>query len=181
MEWMFMPLKRYADFSGRSRRMEFWMWTLFQVLLAFAVMVVLLMLVGGAAMSGDPTQLMAVGGAALVLYLLYLLAALIFFIPNLAVTVRRLHDTNRSGWWVMLFWGPYLLMIVASVILSASATSGVPAEGTLMAGGLVSLVSMLALLVGSLVLLVFMFLEGTRGPNRFGADPKGPEHGEVFA
>lgn len=177
MEWMLMPLKRYADFSGRSRRMEFWMWVLFQFLLGMAFMVLMMVLGGAAMMSGDPGQMMAAGGAVLIIYILYLLMALAFLIPNLAVTVRRLHDTNRSGWWIMLFWGPYLLMIVSSFAIGASAASG----GNAMAGGVLGLVSMLALIVGGLVLLVFMFLEGTRGPNQYGPDPKGADTGQVFA
>ena len=49
MEWMFMPLKRYADFSGRSRRMEFWMWQLFQIIV-YVVFIILMMALGGGAM-----------------------------------------------------------------------------------------------------------------------------------
>ena len=48
MEWMLMPLKRYADFSGRSRRMEFWMWQVFKSLVGCAFMVLFLILFGAA-------------------------------------------------------------------------------------------------------------------------------------
>lgn len=177
MEWMLMPLKRYAEFSGRSRRTEFWMWVLFQFLLGIGFMVLMMALGGAAVMSGDPTQMMAVGGIAMIIYVLWILVSLAFFIPNLAVTIRRLHDTNRSGWWVMAFWGPYLLMIMATVMAGTSAAAG----GTGMAGGMLSLVAMLALAVGGITLLVFMFLEGTRGPNDYGPDPKGQDTGQVFA
>ncbi|MGZ8283968.1 MAG: DUF805 domain-containing protein [Allosphingosinicella sp.] len=177
MDWMLMPLRRYADFSGRSRRMEFWMWVVFQVLIGIAFMILIFALGGAAMMSGDMNQLMAVGGVVLVIYLLYMLTALAFFIPNLAVTMRRLHDTGRSGWWVMLFWGPYLLMLASTFVIGAEAASG----GSGAAGGMLGLIAMLALLAGSLVLLVFMFLEGTRGPNQYGPDPKGQDTGQVFA
>ena len=111
MEWMFMPLKRYADFSGRSRRMEFWMWELFQFLhrlrrrdrARWRSSAAALMIAGG-----DPTALMAAGGAVMIIGVLYVLFALAFFIPRLAVTVRRLHDTDRSGWWMLRRWRPYL-------------------------------------------------------------------------
>lgn len=172
-----MPLRRYAEFSGRSRRMEFWMWVLFQFLITCVFGIILVALGGAAVMSGDATQLLAVGGAAIIVYLLLLLMALIFFIPNLAVTVRRLHDTDRSGWWVMLYWGPYLLIIVANMAMGASMYAGSDA----MAGGVFALVAGLAWLVGCIVLLVFMFLEGTRGPNQYGPDPKGQDTGQVFA
>ena len=175
-----MPLRRYADFSGRSRRMEFWMWVLFQFIIGFAFLVVMMIVGGAAAMSGDPTQMMAMGGIVLVLYLLLALMGLAFFIPNLAVTVRRLHDTDRSGWWIMLYWGPYLLILVAGFVAGAGMSAGNPDIGG-MAGGLIGLVAMLGWFVGCIVLLVFMFLEGTRGPNQYGPDPKGADTGQVFA
>jgi uncharacterized membrane protein YhaH (DUF805 family) len=183
MEWMFMPLRRYAEFSGRSRRMEFWMWVLFQFLLGCAFLIVMMALGGTALMSGDPRQLIAMGGVVLLLYMLYGIIGLAFFIPSLAVTIRRLHDTDRSGWWVMLYWGPYLLMIVSSMVIGATAASagGEPTQGGVMAGGALALIAMLIWLVGCVVLLVFMFLEGTKGPNRYGPDPKQPDTGQVFA
>ena len=177
MEWMLMPLKRYADFSGRSRRMEFWMWILFQILIGFGFSIVLFALAGTAAMSGDPGQMMAVGGIAVIVYFLYVLVGLAFFIPSLAVTVRRLHDTDRSGWWIMLFWGPYLLVLLSTFVIGADAAAG----GDGMAGGMLALVGGLGALVGGLVLLVFMFLEGTKGPNSYGQDPKGGAPNQVFA
>jgi uncharacterized membrane protein YhaH (DUF805 family) len=177
MEYMLMPLRRYADFSGRSRRTEFWMFVLFQFLIGMGVVVLMMVLGGAAVLSGDPSQAMAMGGIILVLYLLLALVGLAFLIPNLAVTVRRLHDTDRSGWWIMLYWGPYLAMILAGGMVGMSAASG----GDGMAGGAVGLIAMIAWLVGSLVLLVFMFLEGTRGPNKYGPDPKQPIPENVFA
>ena len=177
MEWMLMPLRRYADFSGRSRRTEYWMWVLFQFLIGLGFVVLIMLLGGAALLTGDVAGAMAAGGILLILYVLYLLMALAFFIPNLAVTVRRLHDTDRSGWWIMLFWGPYLLLFVSTFLAGASAASG----GDGMAGGALGLVAILGFLVGALVLLVFMFLEGTRGPNKYGADPKGQDTGQVFA
>jgi uncharacterized membrane protein YhaH (DUF805 family) len=177
MEWMFMPLKRYADFSGRSRRMEYWMWVVFQFLIFIAFMILMVAVGGAALMRGDMAGLMAVGGVLIILYLLYALLGLVFLVPNLAVTIRRLHDTDRSGWWIMLFWGPYLLMIANSMIMGAKVASG----GDTTMDGPVGLVLMLAFLVGALVLLVYMSREGTRGPNRYGADPKGQNAGQVFA
>ena len=177
MEWMFMPLKRYADFSGRSRRMEFWMWQLFQ-LIVYVVVVVLAMALGGGAMmmmgrGGDPSAVMAAGGTVMIIMLVYGLYCLAVLIPSIAVAVRRLHDTDRTGWWVLAPLAPYLLMIVAGMMAASSPDSAV------MAGGL-ALVSMIAVLVLALVLLIFYFLEGTRGPNRFGPDPKGGTDAQVF-
>ena len=64
MEFMFLPLKRYAEFSGRSRRMEFWMWILFQFLLGCIFLVGFLGLVGSAILAGGlerPEQFLASG------------------------------------------------------------------------------------------------------------------------
>ena len=137
MEWMLMPLKRYADFSGRSRRKEYWMWVLFQVVLFTAVAIL-----GGIVFGfGDPAS-GAVGGLGGVLLILLALLGLAFLIPNIAVTVRRFHDQDKSGWWFLLNFIPY---------------------------------------IGGIIVLVFMCIEGSRGPNRFGPDPKSGDHGDVIA
>lgn len=177
MNWMFVPLKRYAEFSGRSRRMEFWMWFLFQFLLNLLFVILIVASVGAGALSPDPRQVMAALGGAVIIYLLWLLISLAFFIPNLAVTIRRLHDSGRSGFWVWLFWGPYLLSIVLSFMSASTAAAG----GDDAAGGALAGILLLAWLAGCLVLLIFMFLEGTRGPNEYGPDPKGQGLDQVFA
>lgn len=140
MEWMLMPYRRYAEFSGRSRRKEYWMFTLLMVI-AYSVLATLA-IVGGlsGAMAGQPDAQpgpmfwLAIG--------LFVLVALGSFIPALAVQVRRFHDQDKSGWMVLLGFIPY---------------------------------------VGGIIVLVFMCLEGTRGSNRFGPDPKDPSGADVFA
>lgn len=138
MEWMLMPYKRYADFSGRSRRMEFWM---FQLLVIGVYIVCYgLMIAGAPASSYDPYASSEPG----ILFWLGLLLLVVFalgsFIPSLAVAVRRLHDTDKSGWFLLINLIPF----------------------------------------GGIVLLVFYFLEGTRGENRFGPDPKDPANTQAF-
>lgn len=177
MEFMFMPLRRYADFSGRSRRMEFWMWQLFQIIV-YIIFVVLVMALGGGAMmmmgsGADATSAMAAGGIVLILTLVYGVYALAVLIPSIAVAVRRLHDTNRTGWWVLAPVAPYLLMIVAGGMVASSPDSAG-------AAGVLVLVSMVAVLALALVLLVFYLLDGTPGPNDYGPDPKG-RGAEVFS
>jgi uncharacterized membrane protein YhaH (DUF805 family) len=173
---MLMPLKRYAEFSGRSRRMEYWMFQLF-MFLVYMALIVLMMVVGGGALmmaGGDPGTALAAGGAVMIIFILYILFALAMFIPALAVTVRRLHDTNRSGKWVLGFVGAYALMFVGGILAAGS-----PDNPGL--GGILSLVGGVAVIVLALILLVFMFLEGTRGPNNYGPDPKGEALDQVFA
>ena len=170
MEWMLMPLRRYAEFSGRSRRMEFWMWQVFKVLL-YVVLTVLMMLVGGAGMlmagsGGNPgAGVAAMGVGAVVLYGIMVLLGLAFIIPDIAVQVRRLHDTDRSGWWILAPLGGYVVALVGLATGSRA----------------LSAIGMIVAVVFAIVLLVFYFLDGTVGPNRFGADPKGRASAEVFA
>lgn len=175
MNWMFLPLKRYAEFSGRSRRMEYWMFQLFLILVYVALMV-LMMIVGGGAMmtGGDPSAMMAAGGAALIIGGIYMLFALAMFIPNLAVSVRRLHDTNRSGWWILAPLSGYVIMVIGGVM-----AAGNPDNPGL--GGILAMIGMIAVIGLGLTLLVFMFLEGTKGPNQYGPDPKGEALDQVFA
>ena len=77
---------KYADFSGRARRSEFWYWTLFSFLV-------------GIILAWIPV--------------LGQIICLAFFVPGLAVSVRRLHDIGRSGWWYLLCFVP----IVGPIIL----------------------------------------------------------------
>jgi uncharacterized membrane protein YhaH (DUF805 family) len=180
MHWMLMPLRRYAEFSGRSRRMEFWMWKLFTFLVGMAFYVVI-MIAGGAALmaGGDPGDVMAAGGAIMVVALIYAFFGLAIFIPDLAVTVRRLHDTNRSGWWILAPVVPYVVAILAGLAGVASGSRDGTGAGAIV---IVALVCMLAVFALAITLVVFLFLEGTRGPNRFGPDPKAPEtNAQVFA
>lgn len=98
---------QYATFSGRARRSEYWFFYLFNALAVFIFMI-LGAILGGIFGGGSG----AAGGLG-VGYILYLLYALAALIPSLAVTVRRLHDTNRSG--VNILW--CLLPVVGGIVL----------------------------------------------------------------
>jgi uncharacterized membrane protein YhaH (DUF805 family) len=154
MDWMTLPLRRYAEFSGRSRRKEYWM---------FALLMTIVYAIGGVLMFSGFAAIMAAGSSGApdpaaysnlpvtfwigaVILGLFTLAILV---PGLAVTVRRLHDRDLSGWW-------YLGVAIGGQI---------PFLGPLI----------------SLGFLVLMCLPGTPGPNRFGNDPKDPLNTEVFA
>jgi uncharacterized membrane protein YhaH (DUF805 family) len=166
MEWMILPLKRYADFQGRSRRMEFWLWVVFLIVVSIALSIVDSLLgLGGHSSLGQRPGL-APGNYAYGAYtsggLLTAIFSLAVLIPNLAVQVRRLHDTNRSGWWILLPVVPYLLGFALMI------GGGVGANlGLLVAGGIL----LFAGFVCAIVLLVFLCLPGTVGVNRFGPDP----------
>lgn len=166
MEWMILPLKRYAQFGGRSRRKEYWMFALFLVLIYLVLGGLGLVLGAGAFMAlgsgASATGLGALGGGAMLVFGLFGLFVLAIIVPSLAVAVRRLHDTDRSGWWVVA-------PIVPNVL------------GALVGSGVIAAVLSLAAVGLSVMLFVFYCLDGTRGPNRFGADPKGANLGDVFA
>jgi len=170
MEWMFMPLKRYAEFSGRSRRQEFWMYMLLLFIIWVIALVAIMALGFGAAgmLSGGGNG--AVGGmvgmfASMgILALIFGVIWLALLIPTLAVQVRRLHDTNRSGWWLFIYWGPVLVSWALSIGGAVNQSGGL--------SGIAALLSLVSL-VGLVVLIVFYCLPGTPGLNKYGPDPLG--------
>ena len=97
MEWMLMPLRRYADFSGRSRRKEYWMFTLLLVILYAIIATVAV--VTGSLDSAAGLGFSMFGGISLILLAVVGLALIV---PSIAVQVRRFHDQDRSGWFVLL-------------------------------------------------------------------------------
>ena len=99
MQWMILPFKRYAEFSGRSRRLEYWMFQLLNVLVTFTVVAVAFLLEGGGPAGGETLFGLLFGGVGIALLLFWLAA----IIPGIAVTVRRLHDREMSGWWMVGF------------------------------------------------------------------------------
>lgn len=135
-----MPLRRYADFSGRSRRKEYWMFTL-GILIVFTIVSAVVGGIAGA-LGGATNSSNGVAGLGLAGMGILGLMGLAIIIPSLAVQVRRLHDQDRTGWWILIGFIPYL---------------------------------------GGLVMLVFMCLPGTRGPNSYGPDPKQENLADVFS
>ncbi|HDT0722065.1 TPA: DUF805 domain-containing protein [Proteus mirabilis] len=126
MNWYLEVIKNnYANFSGRARRKEYWMF--------IVVNTIILAILYGIMFSSIDSytgEMSGTGFVALIIIGIYSLATII---PNIAVTVRRFHDQDRSGWMILLSFIPF---------------------------------------AGGLILFIFMCLEGTRGENRFGLDPK---------
>ncbi|MCW3173971.1 DUF805 domain-containing protein [Shewanella subflava] len=94
MEWYVKVLKQYFVFSGRARRKEYWMFTLFNFIVSF----VLSLIDMGIGSFDEITGLGALSGV----------YTLLVLIPSIAVAVRRLHDTNHSGWWLFIGLIPLL-------------------------------------------------------------------------
>lgn len=108
-------LGQYAGFRGRARRAEFWWWNLFTLLVGVAVAVaeVSLGLDGvSLGLAGDT------GGP------LSTLLALALLLPNVTVTVRRLHDVSRSGWWLAIALVPFVGLVVLLVFFLTASTPG---------------------------------------------------------
>jgi len=107
MNWYLEVLRKYTVFSGRSRRREYWFFVLFNTLIIIALTFVDLSIGTASAEMG--------GG---LLSTLYSLAVLI---PSIAVMVRRLHDTDRSGWWILILFVPligFIWLLVLTVLNS---------------------------------------------------------------
>ncbi|NSX56497.1 DUF805 domain-containing protein [Parasulfitobacter algicola] len=100
---------KYVTFSGRARRSEYWYFTLFNFLVG-----IVLGIVDGVISGGDPDSVGIFGT-------IYSLAV---FLPGLAVAIRRLHDTDRSGWWYLLVFIPIIGWIVLLVFFCTNGTEG---------------------------------------------------------
>ncbi|MEX3229128.1 DUF805 domain-containing protein [Escherichia coli] len=105
MQWYLSVLKNYVGFSGRARRKEYWMFTLINAIVGAIINVIQLIL----------------GLELPYLSMLYLLAT---FLPVLALAIRRLHDTDRSGDWALLFFVPFIGWLVLLFFFCTEGTSG---------------------------------------------------------
>ena len=110
MSWYLEALKKYAVFSGRSRRMEYWYFVLFNIIVAIVL--------------GAIDALLGTRGSYAGAGLLSGIYGLAVLIPSLAVTVRRLHDIDRSGWWILINLIPLIGTIVLLVFAVSEGTPG---------------------------------------------------------
>jgi uncharacterized membrane protein YhaH (DUF805 family) len=112
MHWMLLPLKRYADFSGRSRRLEYWMFQLFYFIVITALVALAFLLGDG---PNDPSIV------PLLLLGLFILGTIV---PAIAVQVRRFHDQDRSGLFVLLNFIPYAGGLIVFIFMVLPGTRG---------------------------------------------------------
>ena len=115
MNWFMTVLRKYAVFEGRARRREYWFFVLFYILISVVLAVVDRMLG-----TYDETYGMGALGALFCLGLL---------IPSIAVGARRLHDTGRSGWWLLIGFIPLIGAIVLIVFFVLDSQPGTNAYG----------------------------------------------------
>ena len=156
-------LRKYVTFGGRARRSEYWYFYLFNILIGIAAGIldgILTSTTGHSFQGSGP-----ITG----------LAQLALFLPSLAAMVRRLHDTNHSGWLVLGFFAYLIVAIIVLVIGFTNLQTG--------AGGpmvVLAFVMLLGIFGFAIYLLVLLCLNGTPGDNAYGSDPKGP-NADVFS
>jgi uncharacterized membrane protein YhaH (DUF805 family) len=136
--------EKYVTFSGRAARSEYWYFYLFVLLATFALVIVLGLFFGIVyAALGEGA---ATGGFLILLFILFGVGMIALYIPLVCAQVRRLHDRELSGWWIL-----------ASILV-----------------GLVPFVGQVVGFIASIALLVFTILKGTDGGNKYGEDPLNP-------
>jgi uncharacterized membrane protein YhaH (DUF805 family) len=115
MDWYMAVLRQYANFTGRSRRKEYWFFALFNLIIAFVLAAI-----------DYKSGLYSAGSSFGLLSGLYSLAVLL---PSLGVSIRRLHDTDRTGWWLVIGLVPLLGFIVLLIFFVSPGTQGVNRYG----------------------------------------------------
>ena len=153
MDWAFLPLQRYFTFYGRSPRAEYWWFCLFQVAMSLITLMIDLLL--GLGVPGAPISTGMLLGLAL-------------FFPSLAVSVRRLHDINRSGWTILLYSALYVVPLVVGGFLSV------------FLGFIGVVVMVIGVLLVSANYIFLMASEGNPGENAYGPNPYGLSYGQRY-
>lgn len=157
MKWFLKCFRHYADFEGRARRAEYWYFVLFTILCALTLTIVDFVLFGPKGFHPFSS-----------------LFSLAIFLPQLAVTVRRLHDIGRSGW--ELLWYYVTAIVVVFVLVGATVLTvmrmGAATAPVFSGITLVILTAGYAVLVGwGIRVLVLLCRPGQRGANCYDADP----------
>jgi uncharacterized membrane protein YhaH (DUF805 family) len=149
------------SFSGRINRAKFWLSVVFWLVVVFVAFVVIIVLIGRGVSDLDTDDiggLIAAFGAGIIVVAIVLIP---MFISNLAVGIKRLHDRNKSGWWIVLFYfGPAVLDAIGNTSDSGNVSFALGLAG-------------FAIAIWGIVELGF--LRGTVGPNQYGPDPLTPE------
>lgn len=110
MNWYLAVLKKFAVFSGRARRKEYWYFSLFNILVSIA-----LGMIDGVAGTFSPEAGIGLLGG---------IYGFVMLLPTLAVLVRRLHDTDHSGWWVLIGFVPLIGAVVLLIFMIRDSTPG---------------------------------------------------------
>lgn len=174
--------KKYFTFSGRASRAEYWWWTLFVFLGSFVYSLASKALTPP--LTGNGLEVF-MSGNFVVAIAIGMVFTLFTLVPSLAVTVRRLHDTGRSGGWILMplllnmamLWGALIAKPAAVSALGLKGIGGDPMFGNVLLIG-----AGVGQMILSVMMLVWMLQRGTRGDNIFGPDPYegGISYGEEY-
>jgi uncharacterized membrane protein YhaH (DUF805 family) len=141
------------SFTGRINRSRYWLAVLIYTAIWTTFIAASLVWLGGL----DIDNLFSLAGAGLMIWLVGFLLFIVLTWSGLAVGIKRLHDRDKSGWWILLFWlGPSIL-------------GGLPTATPNLGGGF--LLSLAAGVIGIWGFVELGCLRGTPGPNRYGPDP----------
>lgn len=164
MRWFILCLRKYVDFKGRARRKEFWFFTLFYLIALIIPLAVAIPLTVIFRHTIDTNLAVRIFTVVEVLVYLSLL------LPAYAVTVRRLHDTNRSGLWVPASIAPRVLAEGLTAIFGQRWLLQI-IDGEFPTLLMINMFLGLTNLCVSILILIMMCEKGTKGENRFGPDP----------
>ena len=148
----------YVNFKGRARRSEYWFWFLLNFIIGSVLLTIAIVLGGISAFSNYNNveeSVMKFMVTALPIFIMYALWILAVFLPSIAVTVRRLHDTGKSGLYLLVYFVPLVLSFVAG---SVSVVLGI--------------IVLLLQVAGSIAIFVFMLFDSQAGTNKYGDNPK---------
>jgi uncharacterized membrane protein YhaH (DUF805 family) len=168
--------KKYFDFTGRARRSEYWWFVLFASIIYFVWILLcsfflafwIATAINGETYSSPMVPLMSYVG-------LMIVPMLALFIPQYAVQTRRLHDTGRSGWWIVASLVVSLAYMIAyfSVMMPMfeNGIDEMPAFFSTPMMIVVAILGMISMLL-SVVILIFTVMDSQRGENKYGPSPK---------
>ena len=174
-------LRKYADFSGRATRAEYWWWVLATVIASIAFSAIDSSIVSFAGGYDDGYAFSPLGT----------IFGLAILLPDLAVTARRLHDIGKTGWWQLVWFVVFIIGLIPFIIGLIALLVAIMDGGwfsyaameemgysigvdfsffvPLIVGGLITLVVSLAIFLWA---LIWLARQGQTGPNRFGLDPR---------
>jgi len=161
MEWYLKVLKEFSNFNGRARRKEYWMFVLFNAIIGFVISIIdnLFGLSYGALDSNG-----IIGSV----YQLFI------FIPTVAVMTRRLHDVNKSGWILLIFYSTIIIIVGFAFFLAGNTAFGSPTSL-----GMPFIILLVVMIGIGIYIFVMSVIEGDKGPNKYGPDPKGTDELQI--
>jgi uncharacterized membrane protein YhaH (DUF805 family) len=168
MKYYLSVLKKYAVFKGRASRREYWMFILFYFIFSVVAQILDAIFKTNRLISYNlPIHVLRIGNSQGLLTLLY---GLILLIPSVAVTVRRLHDIGKSGWWALVFaLISGIPIILASIVIGSMEYKG----GTISRGiNLLITLAMLISLASVVWFIVWLALPGDPNENAYGPVPE---------